>query len=297
MKHNAIRRSFGEKAFDIANVIFMLLFMFACLYPFWYIVVASVSDGNAVQSGQVVFFPKGFYLSSYQMLFKYENIPLAYYNTLWYVIIGTAINLVMTFMAAYVLSRKTFSGRRVLMMMFSFTMFFGGGMIPTFLWIKELGLLNNRLSIVLPGAVSVWNLIVMRTFIQSDIPDSLIESAYIDGAGDWRIMSQIVVPLSKPVIAVMVLFYGVGHWNSFFSAMIYLNDKSLHPIQLLLRTIVIQNSTNALMNDMTSMEDKAIVGLTIQYAAIVVATLPILCVYPFLQKYFVKGVMIGAIKG
>ncbi|NLG23951.1 MAG: carbohydrate ABC transporter permease [Clostridiales bacterium] len=294
---NAIRASAGERAFDRANAAFMAFLIGICLYPFWYIIVCSVSDGNLVQSGAVFLWPREMQLNAYAMLFKYENIARAYYNTLWYVSVGTALTLVMTYMAAYVLARRSFSGNRFFMLMFTFTMFFGGGMIPTFLWIRQLGLLNTRWSIVLPGAVSAYNMIVMRTFIQNDIPDSVIESAWIDGANDVVIMARIVMPLCKPVIAVMLLFYGVGHWNAYFGAMIYLNDKALQPIQLLLRTIVIQNSVNALMGDVNAMEDKAVIGLTIQYAAIVVATLPILCAYPFLQKYFVKGVMIGAIKG
>lgn len=289
--------TFGEKLFDILNVIFMLFLFFICVYPFWYILICSISDGNLVQSGRVNLYPIGINLNAYKLLFTYENIPLAYYNTLWYVVVGTLINLTMTFMGAYVLARRTFSGRKVLMMLFMFTMFFSGGMIPTYLWIRQLGLLDTRWAIVLPGAVSVYNLIVMRTFIENDIPVALIESAHIDGANEFVIMGRIVLPLCKAVVAVMILFYGVGHWNSYFSAMIYLNSKELHPMQLLLRSIVIQNSTNALMGDQAATSDKAVISLAIQYASIIVATLPILCVYPFLQKYFVKGVMIGAVKG
>ncbi|MGI6691427.1 MAG: carbohydrate ABC transporter permease [Christensenellales bacterium] len=295
-RKNKISKSRGSRMFDTLNVCLQILIALICFYPFWYIAVCSISEGMLVQAGKVFLYPINFNLKAYAMLFKYENIALAYYNTLWYVIIGTTINLVMTFMGAYVVSRHHFALRKVLMVFITFTMFFSGGMIPTFLWIKQLRLLNTRWSIVLPGAINVYNMIVIRTFIQSEIPDSLTESAYIDGANDFVIMWQIVLPLCKAVMAVMVLFYGVGHWNSYFSAMIYLNDKMLHPIQLLLRTLVIQNSVNALMGD-TAAEDKAVVGLSIQYAAIVIATLPILCIYPFLQKYFTKGVMIGAIKG
>lgn len=289
------KKSVGEKLFDGFNIILLTVAAFVFVYPVWFTVVSSLSDAHAVASGEVTFWPVGFNLSAYERVFSDPNIWLAYGNTIYYVVAGTTINLILTTLGAYPLSRKDLWGRNLIMGMIVFTMFFSGGLIPSYLNVRNLGLFDTRWALLLPGAISAFNLIVMRTFFQSSIPDGLIESAKIDGANEFRILGRIVLPLSMPVLAVMTLFYAVGHWNSWFSAMIYLQDRSLYPFQLILREILVQSQTNDLLSGVNQ-NDVVKVSETIKYATIVVATLPILFIYPFLQKYFVKGVMIGALK-
>ncbi|RAV06433.1 carbohydrate ABC transporter permease [Paenibacillus sp. YN15] len=292
----AIRKSPGEIAFQIANTIFMLFMIVVTLYPFVYVILSSISDSRQLVSHTgVLLAPKGLTLEAYVMVFRNPNIIGGYVNTLFIVVAGTVLNLFMTCLGAYVLSRKGISWTRYLMLGITFTMFFSGGLIPMYLLVNNwLHLGNTLLAVIIPGMISTWNLIILRTSFGS-VPDSLIESAWLDGANDVTILFRIVVPLSLPVMAVMILFYGVGHWNSWFGAMIYLRDRSLFPLQLILREILIQNSTNYMSGD-ASAGDVEAVGESIKYATIIVATLPILAVYPFLQKYFVKGVMIGSIK-
>lgn len=292
----AIRKSPGEIAFQIANAVFMVLMILVTLYPFIYVILSSISDSRQLVSHTgVLLAPKGLTLEAYVMVFKNPNIIGGYVNTLLIVVAGTVLNLFMTCLGAYVLSRKGITWTRYLMLGITFTMFFSGGLIPMYLLVNNwLHLGNTLLAVIIPGMISTWNLIILRTSFGS-VPDSLIESAWLDGAHDFTILFRIVVPLSLPVMAVMILFYGVGHWNSWFGAMIYLRDRNLFPLQLILREILIQNSTNYMSGD-ASAGDVEAVGESIKYATIVVATLPILAVYPFLQKYFVKGVMIGSIK-
>lgn len=289
-----IKRSIGEKIFDSLNVVFLIVCSFLFLYPMWYVLVSSFSDAYAIASGQVTFWPVDFTLNAYKLVFSDQNIWNAYGNTIIYVIAGTLINLIMTTLGAYPLSRRNLQGRGMVMAFIVFTMFFSGGLIPAYLNIRDLGLFDTRWALLLPGAVNAFNLIVMRTFFQS-IPDSLIESAKIDGANDIKVLWKIVLPLSMPVIAVMTLFYAVGHWNSWFNAMIYLQDRSLFPLQLILREILIQSSAQNMLTAATQDEVHRI-SESIKYATIIVATVPILVIYPFLQRFFVKGVMIGAIK-
>nr|WP_246320318.1 carbohydrate ABC transporter permease [Paenibacillus qinlingensis] len=274
----------------------MVFMIVITLYPFIYVLFSSVSDSRQLLSHTgVLLSPKGFTLAAYGMVFKNPNVVGGYVNTLFLVSLGTALNLIMTSLGAYVLSRKGVAWSRYVMLMIVFTMFFSGGLIPMYLLVNNwLHMGNNLLALIVPGIISTWNLIILRTSF-SAIPDSLIESARMDGAQDFTILFRIVIPLSLPVMAVMVLFYGVGHWNSWFGAMIYLRDRDLFPLQLILREILIQNNTNY-MSGSSSIEDVEAVGESIKYATIVIATLPILFVYPFLQKYFVKGVMIGSIK-
>jgi putative aldouronate transport system permease protein len=275
----------------------MLLMIVVTLYPFIYVLISSVSDSNQLVSHTgILLTPQGFTFNAYTKVFQNPNIMSGYLNTLIIVLGGTLINLFMTSLGAYVLSRKGVPWTRYVMLMIVFTMFFSGGMIPVYLLVNNwLHLGNTLLALIIPGMVSTWNLIILRTSFSS-IPDSLIESARIDGAQDFTILFRIVIPLSLPVMAVMILFYGVGHWNAWFGAMIYLRDRALFPLQLILREILIQNST-AYMSGDASAGDVEAVGESIKYATIIVATLPILAVYPFLQKYFVKGVMIGSVKG
>jgi len=235
-------------------------------------------------------------ITAYQDVFKHQDIMTGYKNSLILVICGTSVNIVLTFFGAYILSRKDFFGRTFLTMMFAFTMFFSGGMIPTYLVVRNLGHLNSMWALIFPSAISMWNLIVMRTYFQSSIPDSLVESAEVDGASQIAILFYIVLPLSHAVIAVICLFYGVGHWNQFFQALLYITHRSKYPLQLILREILITAQQDDMLADVIDSAVRPGLRETIRYATVIVATVPILLVYPFLQKYFVKGVMIGAVK-
>lgn len=288
------KKSIGENIFDGFNVIFMIFLMFATVYPFVYVLFSSISDPSELISHTgMLWSPKGFSPEGYKVVFKNEFILSGYGNTIFYVVAGTSLNLVLTSFAAYALSRKSFLLKKAILLGIIFTMFFSGGLIPIYLIVKGIGLYNSRLAIILPVAMSAYNMIIMRTSFM-EIPDSLEESAKIDGANDFTILFKIVLPLSKAIVAVMVLFYGVGHWNSWFNAMIYLQDRNKYPLQLILREILILNKDDIVLvgdNYGTS------VDVIIKYACIIVATVPILLLYPFLQKYFVKGIMIGAVKG
>jgi len=249
-------------------------------------------------ANEVGLLPKGFTLEGYRRVFSNSDIWRSYKNTIMYTVIGTFINLVLTTAGAYPLSRDDFYGRKIWTFYFTITMFFSGGIIPTFLLVQKLRLVDTFWVMVILGAVNTWNMIIMKTFFQNNIPTSLQEAAIIDGANDLLILVKIVVPLSAPIMAVMTLFYGVAHWNDFFNALIYLNDRSRYPLQLILREILVQNTLNAQMAEgLGSAAEQEFIGESIRYATIIVATVPILMVYPFLQKYFVKGIMVGAIKG
>jgi putative aldouronate transport system permease protein len=291
-----IKRSMGERIFDCFNVTFMLLLSAITIYPFLYVLFASLSDAAyVIQQRGLFWYPKGFNFEAYKLVFKNPAIISGYMNTFFYVIVGTAVNILMTSLGAYALSRENVMWKNPIMFMIVFTMFFNGGLIPTYLLVNELGMLDSRWALIIPAAMSAYNLIIMRTAFQG-IPVSLEESAKLDGANDFTVLFRIVLPLSMPVVAVMILFYGVGHWNGWFSALIYLRTRDLYPLQLILREILITNSTDSMMTGVGGGE-RAMIGETIKYATIIVATVPILLLYPFLQKYFVKGVMIGAIKG
>ncbi|OWA37686.1 sugar ABC transporter permease [Saccharibacillus sp. O16] len=291
-----IKRTLGEKVFDGFNVLVMLLLIVVTLYPLWHVLNASLSDSSRLLEHRgLLLWPDGFNLDGYKRVLGNPSILSGYRNTILIVVLGTALNLVFTILGAYTLSRKTFMLRNPIMLAIVFTMFFNGGIIPSYLLINNtLHMGNNLLALMIPGLISSYNLIIMRTAFQ-EISESLLESARIDGAGEMRILWRIVVPLSMPVIAVMILFYGVAHWNSWFGAILYIRDRDLYPLQLVLREILIQNSTDS-MTTGAATGDREAIGESIKYATIMIATLPILFIYPFLQKYFVKGVMIGAIK-
>lgn len=292
-----MRRTRGEIVFEFINTLFMLFMIFICLYPMLYVTFASVSDPNRLMAhrGPLVS-SLGFTLKGYLLVLKNPNIAIGYKNTLLYLTVGTTVNLIMTTVAAYVLSRKKPYWINKMMMLIVFTMFFSGGLIPSYLLVINLGMRNTLWAVILPGAISTWNLIIMRTSFQA-IPESLEESARIDGATDIKILVSIMLPLSLPVIAVMALYYGVGHWNSWFSAMVYLRKRSMYPLQLVLREILIQNTGDHITAADASSQDMDAYRILVQYCTIMVATIPILFVYPFLQRYFIKGVMIGAVKG
>lgn len=294
-KKNRVQESWGSRLFDVCNVIVMLLLSLAVLFPIWHVLVVSFSDGIAVQSGQVVFWPKGFTVASYAQIFKEKSLLNAYGNTLKYTLVGTAINMAMTILCAYPMSKRELFGKGFFTVLMVIPMFVGGGMIPTYLLIDSLGLIDTMWAIVLPGAISTYNMIVMRTFFQT-IPTALEESAKIEGAGEWRVLLSVVLPLSTPILATMIMFYSVGHWNSYFSAILYLNRKEYYPVQVILRNIVIANETQNYIAE-TASSSMEFISTTIKYAVVVVVIAPILCIYPFVQKYFVKGMMVGAIKG
>jgi len=296
MKKNKIRVSFGERVFDIVNILLMLLLMLLTLYPLLYVLFASLSDPSSLaQSKGLLLKPADFSLVAYEAVAANPMIGRGYANTLLIVVCGTCVNLVLTSLGAYVLSRPGLPYKRFMTMFVMFTMFFSGGLIPRYLVVSELGLIDTHLALILPGAISTYNMVVLRTSFEA-IPPSLEESAAIDGANELVMLWRIVLPLSMPAIAVMILFYGVGHWNSWFGAMVYLRTRAKFPLQLILREILVENSLDSMTTGVGSL-DKEPIGETIKYATIVTATVPILCIYPFLQKYFTKGIMIGAVKG
>lgn len=288
----------SDKIYFIISGILLTLLLLLVAYPLIYVLSASFSSGNAVSSGRVVLWPVEFSLEGYEAVFKKSDIWLAYFNTILYTIVGTFINVAMVMIAAYPLSRSDLKGRNVVMVLFTFTMFFGGGMIPFYILLTNLKMIDTFAVMVIPGALSVYNMIIARTFIQSNIPGELFEAASIDGCSDCRYFFEILLPLSKAVIAVLALFSAVGHWNAYFNAMMYLNTRSKMPLQIILREILIMNQIDySTVSDPELLLKMGNMGDVLKYALIVVSTLPILCVNPFVQKYFIKGVMIGSIKG
>lgn len=293
-----IKRSIGEKIFDTLNYIILGVLLIMTLYPIIYILNASLSNSTLLEQGgmNLMLWPKGFNVYAYQKVMTNPNVLSGYGNTLIVVVCTTTLNIIMTSMAAYILSRNHFAFRKTMTLIIVFTMYFSGGMIPRYLLINNtLNLGNNLLALILPGAINTWNLIVMKTSF-ADLPAGLEEAAKIDGANDITILFKIVLPLSKAIIAIMILFYGVAHWNAWFDAVMFMRDRSKYPLQLILRELLISNNTSSMTMDVAGADQWA-VGESIKYSTMVVATLPILCVYPFVQKYFVKGVMSGAVKG
>ncbi|MEK3890048.1 carbohydrate ABC transporter permease [Bacillus sp. FSL K6-3431] len=296
-----IKDTYSDKVFKVFNYIFLSLALIIVLYPIIFIVSASISSPKFVNSGEMWLFPKGLTFEGYKMVFQNPQIWIGYKNTLIYTFLGTAVNLLVTVPAAYALSRRDFVGRGFIMGLMLVTMFISGGLIPSYLLIKSLGLIDTIWVMILPGAASVYNVIVCRTFFQSTIPGELEESARMDGAGNFTLFVKIIVPLSAPIIAVMALFYGVGHWNSYFNALIYIRDQDLYPLQLVLRQILVLQEMSAEMtmdaSTVEALQNKATIADTVKYAVIIIATLPLIVIYPFMQRFFVKGVMIGSVKG
>ncbi|MEV5030501.1 carbohydrate ABC transporter permease [Paenibacillus sp. LPE1-1-1.1] len=300
---SGVKETGRDKLFLVCNYIYVFLAFIIVAYPVIYMISASISDPKLVGSGEMWLWPKGITFEGYQRVFQNESIWTGYGNTILYTVVGTAINLFVTLPAAYALSRKDFLGRNFFMGMFMVTMFFGGGLVPSYLLVKELGMVNTMWAIVIPSAASIWNIIVSRTFFQSSIPKELQEAAQIDGCTNIRLFFKIILPLSMPIIAVMALFYGVGNWNSYFSALIYLNDAVKYPLQLVLRQILVLQEMSAQgggtidASTASALNNKAEIAALVKYAVIIVATAPIIAIYPFLQRYFVQGVMIGSVKG
>ncbi|MFD1848625.1 carbohydrate ABC transporter permease [Oceanobacillus bengalensis] len=296
----SIKQTKSDKVFDICNKLLVWFFIIIISYPLIYIVSASISDPEYVNSGKMWLFPQGITFEGYERVFQNSEIWLGYRNTIFYTLFGTFINLFVTLPMAYALSRQQLVGKKVIMAMLVFTMFFEGGLIPTYLLIRDLGMIDTIWAMVLPNAAAMWNIIVTMTFFKVTIPRGLEEAAEIDGASQIRTFLQIVLPLSAPIIAVMALFYGVGHWNQYFNALIYLQDRELFPLQLFLREILVQQQlTTELMQQSGAVEalsEHARIADIIKYAVMIISAAPLLIVYPFLQRFFLKGVMIGSIK-
>ena len=294
-----VKESRGDQIFNLFNLLAVTLFMLIVLYPLIYVVSCSISDPNLVGSGEVWLLPKGLTFEGYKRVFRDQNIMIGYANTLFYTVIGTLINLILTLTAGYALSKKTLPGRGLIMAFMFITMYFSGGLIPSYLLIKKMNLLDTRLILLIIGAVSVYNVIISRTFFQN-IPKELEEAAVIDGCSTTRVFMQIVLPVSKALLGVITLYYAVGHWNSYFNAMIYISDTNKQPLQIFLRQILVTEQMSAAMAD--NVDSDVLVEIEkvkhlLKYAVIIVSSLPVLVLYPFLQKYFDKGILIGSIKG
>jgi len=292
-----IRRAKSDVVFDTLVIVILALILFIIGYPLIYVLSASFSDPFAVISGQVWLYPVRFTTLGYRTIFGDSALVRSFFNSVYVTVLGTTINIVFTIMAAYPLSVKTFYGRGAFMGILTFTMFFSGGLIPFFLLIRNLGMFDTYWALVLPGAISVFNVIVARTFFQNSIPAELYEAAELDGCSDITYILKIVIPLSAPIIAVLVLFYAQGHWNAFFNHMIFLRTRSLFTFQIVLRNILILNQTEAMMVDADAMRRMQGLADLLRFSLIVVSSAPMLLLYPLIQRHFVRGVMIGAIKG
>jgi putative aldouronate transport system permease protein len=294
----AMRDSGTDRVFNIVNYTLLTLFLIAVLYPLIYVLSASVSSPSSVINGEMWLWPVDLTLEGYKAVLNYPRIISGFQNSLFYTVAGTIISVILTILASYPLSRRDLAGRNVIMFLFLFTMLFSGGIIPSYLIVRETGLLDTRWALIIPTALSVWNMIITRTFFEMTIPDELLEASKLDGGSDFRFLWDIVLPLSLPIIAVNALFYAIGQWNTYFNALIYLTDQSLFPLQLVLREILVQNQINFdQMADIAEMTRRQELADLLKYSLIVVATLPVLVIYPFVQRHFVRGVMIGSLKG
>jgi putative aldouronate transport system permease protein len=295
---NSMRLSAFDRFFLLFNDMILLAALLLVLYPVIYILSSSFSSPIAVSSGKVVLFPVDFSLRGYKAVFEYRDIVRSFANTIFYTISGTLINLTMTILAAYPLSRKRMPGKGIIMFLFTFTMIFSGGLIPSYMLNSSLGLLNTKWVMIIPNAISIFNMIIARTFFESNIPEELVEAAQIDGCDHIHFLLKMVLPLSKPIIAVLALYYSVGHWNAYFDAFIYLNDKALFPLQIILREILVLNSidSSAIVDPVLATQRQGMSDL-LKFSLIVVSSMPFMFIYPFVSKHFVKGALTGAIKG
>ena len=300
MKEKSIRNKSikaGDKVFDIVNTLLLVFIFLIILYPLYYVVIASFSDPDLVLTGKIFLLPKGFQLDSYKKVFSNSEVMNGYIHTIMYAAVGTCINLAVTLTAGYALSRPDLRGRKGFTLFFVFTMFFGGGTVPTYMLVRNLHLINTFWAMVIPNAMSVWNLILCRNFFESNIPKELLEVSQIDGCRNDYFFFRIVLPLSKALIAVMVLFYAVGHWNSYMQPLLYLSDRSRYPLQLVLKNILISSQPDASLAGMTDRAEMYKQTEMLKYALVVVSSVPMIVLYPFVQKYFVQGVMVGSVKG
>lgn len=303
IKKSTIKESKTDRIF-LGFVYVLLIFALVIVaYPLIYITSASISDPSVVNSGEMWLWPKEVTFEGYTTILRNQDIWRGYFNTVIYTVVGTALNLFVTIPAGYVLSRKDFPLKGIFTKMMVITMFISGGMIPSYILVNNLGLTNTMWALILPGAASVYNIVVTRTFFQSSIPDELTEAAVMDGATNFKIFTAVILPLAKPIVAVMALFYGVGHWNQYFQALLYIDDRSKYPLQMVLREILVlqdlSSNPSTMMSEATAeyLNQQQNLSAIIKYGVMIVATLPIIMVYPFLQKYFVKGVMLGSLKG
>ena len=295
--NNRLKTGILQRKTEFLVIAVLLLITATILYPLYFVLIASFSDPNLVNSGKVLFLPKGITLDGYERVFSYGRIWRAYLNTVIYLVLGTFISTIMTLSAGYALSRKDLKIRSFIMVIFTLTMFFNGGMIPRYLLVKNFGLTDTIWCMVLPNAVSIWNLIIARTFFSTNLPADLLEAAKMDGCNDLKYFFRIAVPLSSALTMVMVLFYGVGIWNSYFDAMIFLKSQRLQPIQLILRDILLVNTTsNQMISDVSEQVARQKAGELLKYVIIIISSAPLLIIYPFLQKYFESGIMVGAVK-
>ena len=292
------RTSRFDMGFDVVSTALLVLCLLIVLYPMYFIVIASISDATSIATGKVLLLPKNIDLAGYRRIFQDTRIWKGYWNSLVYTVASTIIGVITTAMAGYSFSRKDLVGRKILITLYVFTMYFSGGLIPTYLVVKQLGLSGSPWIVILMGAVSVYNVIIARSFFSSNIPDDLFEAASIDGCTNGRFFVSIVLPLSKAILAVLALYYAVAQWNGYFNAMIYLNKPAHFPIQLILREILISSQTVTVdVSDVEAIQEMQRIAATVKYGVIVIASIPMLMMYPFIQKYFVKGVMIGSVKG
>ena len=302
MKTKPVKRCREDVIFDTVIFIILTLILFVVAYPLYWVIISSFSDPTAVSAGKVLLRPIGFTLKGYAEVFKNSQVMRGFFNSIVITFVGVCVNLAVTLPTAYALSRDNFSGKKPITVFYMITMFFGGGMIPTYLVVKNMQLLNTIWALVLPGCLSVYNMIVARTFFKSNISEELYEAGEIDGCTQSRFFFQIALPLSKAIIAIMVLYYGVGHWNSYFSALLYISDQDKYPLQLVLRNILITNQTALSQTAPTAaaraalQEQQQLIDV-MKYSLIIISSVPVLIMYPLVQKHFVKGVMIGSVKG
>lgn len=292
-----MNQSTGDNVFSVINSILCLVVLCIVLLPLVYVLSSSFSSGEAVMAGKVYLIPVDLSIEGYKLVFANKDIVIGFRNTIFYTIIGTTINILFTILLAYPLSRKKLPGRNAIMFLVVFTMYFNGGLIPTYLVVEKLQMVDTVWAMIIPAAISTFNMIIMRTYFQNSIPEELGESAFLDGCNNVRFLVLIVLPLSAPIIAVLVLYYAVAHWNTYFNALIYLRSSELISLQLALRSVLLANQISTGGNDASGFGERAMIGVTVKYAVIVVSSIPVAIMYPFIQKYFVKGVMVGALKG
>ena len=301
----AMRKTLNDRIFDVVNISLLVLITLIMIYPLYFTIIASISDPYAVSNGSVVLWPVGFSLEAYTNVFKESRIWLGYKNTLIYTVFGTLFNLLLTIPGAYVLSKKQLVGRGIIATYFIIPMYFGGGLIPTYLQVKDLGLIDKPYTMIILGGLSVYNMIMARVYFQSSIPDEIYESGHIDGASEFRMFFQIALPLAKPIIAVMTLFYAVGRWNDYFTALLYTSKAEYQPLQLVLRGILLMNQKFMEAINEGNLDSQTVIDLArlahiaqaMKYSVIFIASAPLLIAYPFVQKHFVKGIMVGSLKG
>ena len=295
MKRSVRKRSAGDRFFYAINALFLTLLAIIIIYPLYFIIIASISDPDAVLGGQVFLYPVKITLEGFEKVFHRSDIWTGYLNTIWYTLVTVVLSLFVTIPAGWALSRKDTPGRKFWMVFFIIPMFFGGGLIPFYNVMSNLHLVNSAWAVILPAILSVWNLFMTKTFFESSIPEGLLEAARIDGAGKFRTFLSIVIPLAKPIIAVMALYYAVGQWNSYFNAMIFLQDETKYPLQLVLKEILIASESTVGGSGETILQQYRLAN-QLKYVSVIVSSLPVLCLYPFVQKYFAQGVMLGSLK-